>query len=69
MNKKERIKYLESLIPKNVNIDKLYFNSFSKYASYLGNGIYEYHGCMSTDTRELFLMSSLHKLGIKYKEV
>jgi hypothetical protein len=66
---KERTKYLESLVPKDVDINKLYFDNFSKYARYLGNGIYEYLGCMSTDTRELFLMTSLHKLGIIYKEV
>lgn len=69
MNKQERIEYLESLIPKDVDINKLYHNSFSKYARYLGNSIYEYYGCMSTDTRELFLMSSLCKLKIKYKEL
>ena len=65
----ERIAYLESLIPKNINIDEKYFNNFSKYAQYMGNGVYSYRGILSTDTRELFLMTSLKNLNIQYEEI
>jgi hypothetical protein len=62
MNK--RIEWLESLIPKGVDIDKKYFNNFSKYSCYMGNGVYQYRGIYSTDTRELFLITSLLQEGI-----
>ena len=65
----ERIAYLENLVPKDVDIDKLFYDNFAKFASYMGNGIYSYRGLYSTDTRELFLMSSLQRLKIEYKEV
>jgi hypothetical protein len=64
----ERIKYLESLIPKETNIEEKYYNNFSKYAQYMGNGVYSYRGIASTDTRELFLMTSLRQLGVNYEE-
>lgn len=62
MNK--RIEWLESLIPKGVDINKKYFNRFAKYACYMGNGVYQYRGIYSTDTRELFLITSLLQEGI-----
>ena len=65
----ERIKYLESLIPESTDINQKYFPSFSKYAQYMGNGVYSYRGILSTDTRELFLMHCLRELGINYEEV
>jgi len=61
---KKRIEYLESLIPKGVDIDKKYFDRFTKYAYYMGNGVYQYRGIYSTDTRELFLITSLLQEGI-----
>jgi hypothetical protein len=64
-----RIKYLEKLIPKDIDINEKYFMNFSKYAQYMGNGVYSYRGYLATDTRELFLMSSLSQLGIKFKTV
>jgi len=65
----KRIAYLESLVPKDVDINKLYYPNFAKFANYLGNGVYSYRGIHSTDTRELFLMTSLRQLKIKYKEI
>jgi hypothetical protein len=62
MNK--RIEWLESLIPEGVDIDEKYFDRFAKYARYMGNGVYQYHGMYSTDTRELFLITSLLQEGI-----
>lgn len=64
-----RIKYLESLVPKNIDIYEKYYDNFSKYAQYMGNGVYSYRGILSTDTRELFLLTSLRQLGITYKEI
>jgi hypothetical protein len=66
---KDRIKYLESLIPEGVDINKKYYTTFAKYAQYMGNGVYSYRGIASTDTRELFLMTSLKQLGITYEEI
>lgn len=60
----KRIKWLESLIPKGVDIDKKYFDRFAKYACYMGNGVYQHRGIYSTDTRELFLITSLMQEGI-----
>lgn len=65
----ERIAYLENLVPKDVDIDKLFYDNFAKFASYMGNGIYSYRGLYSTHTRELFLMYCLRELGINYEEV
>lgn len=62
MNK--RIKWLESLIPEGVDIDKKYFDRFAKNACYMGNGVYQYQNIYSTDTRELFLLTSLMQEGI-----
>jgi hypothetical protein len=64
----ERIEYLESLIPKDLDIDKKYFDKFSKYARYLGNGVYTIDGIVSTNTRELFLMYCLFREKIQFKQ-
>ena len=37
-------------------IEKKYFDYFSRFANYVGNGIYTIARMYSTDTRELFLM-------------
>ena len=65
----ERVKYLESLIPEGTDINQKYFPSFSKYAQYMGNGVYSYRGIVSTDTRELFLMYCLREMKINYEEI
>ena len=64
-----RTEYLESLIPKDIDINERFYDNFSKYAQYMGNGIYSYRGILSTDTRELFLMTSLLQLEIPYKQI
>ena len=64
-----RTEYLESLVPTGVDINERFFRNFSKYAQYMGNGIYSYRGILSTDTRELFLMTSLLQLEIPYKQI
>jgi hypothetical protein len=66
MNK--RIKYLESLIPEGLDINEKYFDKFSKYATYSGNGVYQWYGILSTDTRELFLMGCLHCEKIPFEQ-
>jgi hypothetical protein len=64
-----RTEYLESLVPTGVHNNERFFRNFSKYAQYMGNGIYSYRGILSTDTRELFLMTSLLQLEIPYKQI
>lgn len=65
----ERIEYLESLIPTDENIlEDKYFHEFEKFASYTGNGTYEWMGIRATDTRELWLMGALMLEGIEYEE-
>jgi hypothetical protein len=65
----ERIKYLESKLPKGLDYEGKYYNNFSKYACYMGNGVYTWKGIHATDTRELFLMGVLSSEKIKFKEV
>jgi hypothetical protein len=64
-----RNEYLQSLIPKDVDINERFYDNFSKYAQYMGNGVYSYRGILSTDTQELFLMTSLLQLEIPYKQI
>ena len=63
-----RTKYLESLLPKDLNTDK-YYENFTKYACYMGNGVYSWRGLQSTNTRDLFLMGVLKQEKISYKEI
>jgi hypothetical protein len=69
---KARIKYLEGRLGKTAKerkaIEDKYFDRFSKYATYKGNGVYEWRGILSTDTRELFLMGALRQENISFKE-
>jgi hypothetical protein len=65
----ERIKYLESLVPKDLDIEAKYYDKFSKYSRYLGNGVYTMDGHVSTDTRELFLMVCLFREKIKFEQI
>lgn len=64
-----RNEYLQSLIPKGIDINERFYDNFSKYAQYMGNGVYSYKGILSTDTRELFLMTSLLQLEIPYEQI
>lgn len=63
------VQYLESRFPKGKQkeIEDKYFDKFAKYATYQGNGIYQWQGFLSTDTRELFLMGCLFSEKIKFK--
>lgn len=62
----QSIAYLESRLPKDGDIEATHFNSFKRFCGYKGNGIYEWRGFVSTDTRELFLLGILHREGIKF---
>lgn len=68
MEMQNYIKYLENLIPKDLDIDKKYFDKFSKYATYIGNGVYEWGGFVSTNTRALYLMVCLSREKINFKK-
>ncbi len=48
-------------------MEKKWMPKFEKQAAYLGNGVYSIPGTnlVSTDTRELFLMFTAAKEGIK----
>jgi hypothetical protein len=62
-----RIKELEKLfskIPKEKQ-DK-YFENFSKWATYMGNGLYQWKDILSSDTRELYLLGCLAQEKIPY---
>lgn len=67
--KPDRISYLESLVPKDLDINEKYYTKFSKFARYMGNGIYRIDDIYSTNTRELFLMYVLHQEKIKFKSI
>ena len=66
----ERIKYLESLLPESEEVlQEKYFHKFEKYATYTGNGTYQWMGIRATDTRELWLMGVLHRERIEFEQV
>lgn len=66
MNKK--IKYLESLLPiPEEELSIKHFEKFEQYATYTGNGTYQWEGIRSSDTRELWLMGVLRIEGVKYE--
>lgn len=64
----ERIKYLESKIPKELDSNAKYGKNFGKYARYMGNGVYSWKGLISTDTREMFLLGVLISEGVEFKD-
>jgi len=66
---KNRIEYLESKLPKDIDVEMKYRKNFEKYAGYVGNGIYQWKGITTTETSELFLMGVLKSENIKFKEV
>ena len=63
-----RTEYLESKLPKGLDVEKKYGDTFNKYARYMGNGVYSWGGDVATDTRELFLIGILRRENIKFKE-
>jgi len=65
----KRIEYLESILPKKVDVEKKYRKRFNKEARFVGNGVYSWgDGIFSTDTRELFLIGVLTGEGIKFRK-
>lgn len=68
MTDTEYIKYLEGLIPANVNINKDYLPKFQKEAKFIGGGWYEWGSQMSNNPRELILKGVLIRNGIHFKE-
>lgn len=63
-----RIEHLESKLPKDLDHEAKYRQNFNKYASYLGNGVYEYRGIKATDTAELYLLYVLTTERIEFKQ-
>ena len=64
-----RVKYLENLLPMSEDkLEEKYWKGFEKYATYTGNGTYQWQGIRATDTRGLWLMGILHKEKIDYKQ-
>lgn len=64
-----REKYLLSKIPKDLDYDSKYGENFTKYARYMGNGVYSWKGILATDTRILFLIGVLKSERIEFKEI
>jgi hypothetical protein len=65
----KRIKYLESKIPSDLDYEAKYYNNFTKYARYIGNGVYAWRDIHATNTRELFLMGVLKMEKINFKMI
>lgn len=63
-----RTNYLESKLPKDLDVDKKYRENFNRYSRYMGNGVYSWKGLFADDTRELFLIGCLRSENIKFKE-
>lgn len=66
MKNQFEIERLESLIPIGVDINKKYFNDFSKNAVYLPHGFYLWKGNQTKDPRLTFLKGCLDIMGINY---
>lgn len=64
-----RLEYLESRVPSDVDINDKYGAEFDRTTRYRGNGVYEWRGNFGTDTREVFLLGVLDAEGIHYKKV
>ena len=63
-----RIKYLEKKLPKpEAELNEKYWDKFKKEGKFLGNGVYEWCGQYSGDTRESWLMGVLICEGINFK--
>jgi hypothetical protein len=62
----EKIAVLESQITD--AMEKKHWNQFEKQSGYKGNGIYEWRGQYSTDTRELFLLGIAVVEGIEIED-
>ena len=70
MQDMQRVKYLESLLPYDESeLNKKYKYNFERYATYLGNGVYQWGGIACSDIRELWLMGVLSREGIEFKQV
>lgn len=80
MVNKNRVEYLESLLPKTVklldggietiiSVEKKYRANFEKYARYEGNGIYQWKGLRANDTAELYLIGVLSCENIPYERI
>lgn len=68
INIQEYITYLETLIPKDVNINARYHSIFTREARYMGGKWYVWGNLESSNIRVLFLKGSLRQLGIKFKD-
>ena len=65
-----RIEYLESLLPTEEDkLDKKYWTKFEKYATYKGNGVYQWVGIVANCTRELWLMGVLHYENVEFEQI
>ena len=49
-------------------MEEKYFDTFSRQARYMGNGIYSIANVYSTDTRELMLMYCAIREGIQFEK-
>ena len=70
MDKSKRIKYLQGLMTEDKwqEAENKYRAKFDKYATYMGNGVYQWRGIYSNDTAELFLIGILRINNIPFKE-
>lgn len=65
---RNREEYLLSKIPKGLDYETKYWSNFKKYATFMGNGVYQWKGILANDTRTLFLMGVLRSERIDFKE-
>jgi hypothetical protein len=64
-----RIKELESLLPEPEEVYEVkYAEKFEKYATYMGNGVYQWRGLYAPDTRMLWLLGVLRLENIEIKD-
>ncbi len=68
MTQAEYIKYLEGLVPIDVDINRDYLGKFQKEARFMGAGWYEWGNIGSSNPRELILKGVLEREGVPYKD-
>lgn len=68
MSRESRIIYLESKLPKDIDVEEKYRDNFNRWAGYTKNGVYHWRGVNATCLIELWLLGVLRMEGIKFKE-
>lgn len=70
MSDNQRIKELEAKVAKELpkDIEGKYWDNFTKFSTYMGEGVYQWKGILASDTRVLFLKGILRCEGVTIED-